>query len=202
MSTSYLKSPTSSSTSSFSSQEHIPLNPPTLSSTSTSSTLSIFCVARFIEQFTLEDPSTREKEAGWWCCWRLLLIFCCVYCPQKIVFVFCKRVVGVVNDLLVLLKNANDRSYVEQHCGCLQGQDGCWAGHRCSGQVYPDLFGWLIDSAVKLTKTPLIGQYVDHIHMTTFAGCKKGSSNPKHLLHFTRSKVSLPPFPKITNRIL
>ena len=113
MSTSYLKSPTSSSTSSFSSQEHIPLNPSTLSSTSTSSTLSIFCVARFIEQFTLEDPSTREKEAGWWCCWRLLLIFCCVYCPQKIVFVFCKRVVGVVNDLLVLLKNANDRSYVE-----------------------------------------------------------------------------------------
>ena len=113
MSSSYLKSPTSSSTSSFSSQEHIPLNPPTLSSTSTSSTLSIFCVARFIEQFTLEDPSTREKEAGWWCCWRLLLIFCCVYCPQKIVFVFCKRVVGVVNDLLVLLKNANDRSYVE-----------------------------------------------------------------------------------------
>ena len=40
MSTSYLKSPTSSSTSSFSSQEHIPLNPPTLSSTSTSSTSS------------------------------------------------------------------------------------------------------------------------------------------------------------------
>ena len=36
-----------------------------------------------------------------------------MYCPQKIVFVFCKRVVGVVNDFLVLLKNANDRSYVE-----------------------------------------------------------------------------------------
>ena len=36
-----------------------------------------------------------------------------MYCPQKIVFVFCKRVVGVVNDFLVLLKNANDGSYVE-----------------------------------------------------------------------------------------
>ena len=35
---------------------------PTLSSMT--STSSIFCVVRFIEQFTLEDPSTREKEAG------------------------------------------------------------------------------------------------------------------------------------------
>ena len=36
---------------------------------------------------------------------------------------FCKRVVGVVDDFLVLLKNANDRSYVEQHwLFCLQGQ--------------------------------------------------------------------------------
>ena len=38
---------------------------------------------------------------------------------------FCKRVVGVVDDLLVMLKNANDRSNVEQHCGCVQGQVGC-----------------------------------------------------------------------------
>ena len=34
-------------------------------------------------------------------------------------------VIGVVDTLLLLVKNANDRSHVEQHCGCLQGQDGC-----------------------------------------------------------------------------
>ena len=57
-------------------------------------------------------------------------------CPEFLSFA---RVVGVVEDLLVLLKNANDRSYVELHCGCLQGHEsfvGWWSKMQIAGLMW------------------------------------------------------------------